>query len=160
FAFWKAQLAGDPGILGQTIMLNTAAVTVVGIADARYAATDRAALYVPLELQLALLPRENWLRDVSMDWLNVHARLQPGVTARPAQAEVDVLSSALGQPRPSIPAGSGLVVSAYGLRDPKQRNSFFTAAFVVIATVSMILLIACSNLANLLLARAAVRRRE
>jgi len=160
FTFWKAHLAGDPGILGQTIMLNTAAVTVVGIADARYAPTDRAALYVPLELQTILLPREDWLRDPRIDWLNVGARLEPGVSARQAQAEVDILSSALRQTRPSMPAGSGVAVSGHGLRDPKQRNSFFTAAFAVIATVSMILLIACSNMANLLLARAAVRRRE
>jgi predicted permease len=160
FMFWKNRLAGDPGILGKSVILNAHPVTVIGIADARYGPGDRTGFYVPVELQPALLLREDWLHDLQMNWLNVGARLRPGVTARQAQTEIDVLSDALRQSRLTNLAGVRAVVSAYGLRDPKKRQGFLTAALAVMAAVSMILLIACSNLANLLLARAVVRRRE
>ncbi|HEY2665133.1 MAG TPA: ABC transporter permease, partial [Candidatus Binataceae bacterium] len=160
FAFWKRHFAGDPGILGKTVMLNASAITLIGIAGARYAPADRTALYVPLELAPVLLPRENPLRDRDVNWLNVGARLRRGMTAHQAQAEVDVLSSALDRSQPAAPLADRVLLSGHGLHDPKRRNSFLAAALAIMAAVSMILLIACSNLANLLLARAVVRRRE
>jgi predicted permease len=160
YPFWKRRFAGDPAILGKTVALNSRTVTIIGVADARYAPDGGMGIYVPVELQPSLLPREDWLRDPNMRWLNVGARLRPGVTARQAQAEIDVLSKAVRQSRPANPSSGRMVVSEYGLRDPRKRNSFFAVVLAVMTTVSMILLIACSNLANLLLARAVVRRRE
>jgi predicted permease len=160
YALWKRRFAADPGILGKTVILNSRAVTVIGVADARYAPDGRTGVYVPLELQPSLLPGEDWLRDPNMSWLNVGARLRPGITTRQAQAEVDVLSNALRQIRPASSAAGKTLVSGFGLADAHKRTLFFAMATAVMSTVSMILLIACSNLANLLLVRAAVRRRE
>lgn len=159
FEFWKRRFAADPGILGKTVVLNAHALTVIGIADARYGATDRGGFYLPLELQPVLLGRGDWLHDPQQHWLIGGARLRPGVTARQAQAEIDVLSSALRRARPANPADGGVFVSPGGGL-PGKRRSLAALALAVIIAVSMILLIACSNLANLLLARAIVRGRE
>jgi predicted permease len=159
FEFWKRRFAADAGILGKTVVLNAHALTVIGIADARYGATDRSGFYLPLTLQPVLLGRGDWLHDPHEHWLYVGARLRPGVTARQAQAEIDVLSSALRRARPADPADGGVFVSPGGALPGKVRSLAALALAVVIA-VSMILLIACSNLANLLLARAIVRGRE
>ncbi|PYT24845.1 MAG: hypothetical protein DMG57_27185, partial [Acidobacteria bacterium] len=89
----------------------------------------------------------------------VEAWLRPHVTARQAQAEVDVLSNALRRTKPANLANEGVFVSPGGV-NPKKQRELIALAFAVILAVSMILLIACSNLASILLARAVVRRRE
>jgi predicted permease len=156
FGFWKRHFAGDPGILGKTVVLNAHALTVIGIADARYQPGDPADFYLPLVLHPVLLGQEDWVHDSKAHWLMVDALLRPGVTVRQAQAEMDVLASAL---HTTMPENRGVLVSAGGA-NPEVRKERAAALLAVILAVSMILLIACSNLANLLLARAVVRRRE
>jgi predicted permease len=159
FGFWKAHFAADAAVVGKTVVLNGHALTVIGISDARYHVADPSDFYLPLVLQPVLLDRGDWLHESTERWLQVDALLRPGVTARWAQAEVDVLSSALSRTRPAHPADGGVLVSLGG-GNPEKRKELAAMAFAVIITVSMILLIACSNLASLLLARAVVRRRE
>jgi putative ABC transport system permease protein len=159
FRFWKLRFGADPGILGKTLVLNGHPLTVIGIANARFAAADQADFYLPLALQPVLLQQGDWLHDPEQRWLMPDARLRPNVTVRQAQAEVDVLSNALRRTRHANSADGGVFVSLGGANPEKQKELIALALTVVIA-VSMILLIACSNLANVLLARAVVRRRE
>jgi predicted permease len=160
FQFWQRRFSGDPGILGKTIVLNTHSVTIIGVADARFARADRAALYLPLEVQPLLSDRGDLVRAVGTPWLIVEARLRRGATLQQAQAEMDVLSSAVDRGRAASSPDAGILVSAGGSINPQKRREILTAIIAVIVAVSMILLIACSNLANLLLARAVVRHRE
>src|SRR4029077_14177591 len=115
--------------------------------------------YLPLSLQPVLFDQGDLVHDPEADWLMVDAWLRPGVSARQAQAEADVLSQALRRTKPANLADKGVFVSPGGVNPEKQRE-LAALALAVILAVSMILLIACSNLANVLLARAVVRRRE
>jgi putative ABC transport system permease protein len=154
FRFWTTHFASDPGVLGRTVMLNAHPLTIVGVADARCNAGDPSDFYLPLVLEPLLFPSQgDWLHDLNQHWLMADAWLRPGVAAVQAQAEMDVLSNALQR------NGETFFVSRGGPNRGKAAEMalMFTATIVA---VSMILLIACSNLANLLLARAVVRRRE
>jgi predicted permease len=155
FRFWTRHLGADTGVLNKTLVLNGHVLTIVGIANAQYARLDTD-LYLPLVLQPVLLGRGDWLRDSQQRWLSVDALLSPGVTVRRAQADVDVLASAL---HSGEQTAEGVVVSSGG-PNPDKRRAGYAMALGVLVAVSMILLVACSNLANLLLARAVVRRGE
>ena len=160
FQFWQRRFSGDAAVLDKTIVLNNHAVTIVGVADSRFAPADGAAFYLPLELQPLLSDRGDWLHAAKATWLHVDARLRHGVMLQQAQAEMDVLSAALGRDKGANSSVIGILVSLGGPVNPQKRREVITAIIAVILAVSMILLIACSNLANLLLARAVVRRRE
>src|SRR6185295_541377 len=112
----------DPSILGKNIMLNANALTVIGITDASYGAGDMSAFYLPLALQPVLLNQGDWLRNAERNWLMVDARLRPGVSARQAQAEVDLLSSALRPTQSTNLADRGVIVSPGGVNPHKQRD--------------------------------------
>src|SRR5579872_941868 len=159
FGFWKQRFGADPGIVGKTVSLNAHPLTVIGIADARYGVGDKAGFYLPLPLQPVLFGQGDGLLNPEEHWLMVDAWLRPGVSARQAQAEADVLSSGLRTSKPANLTDEGVFISPGGV-NPKKQRELAALALAVIIAVSMILLIACSNLANVLLARAVVRRRE
>ncbi len=162
YQFWQRRFAANPNVLGNTIVLNAHAVTIVGIADPKFHAEDTSAVFLPLGLQPLILDQGDWLRDSGASWLMVSARLQPGVSRSQAQAEADVLGSSFDEnnhPGIAQSADERILLSDGGLSREMQQQ--VTAAKIVVnLIVAMILLIACSNLANLLLARAVVRRRE
>ncbi len=157
--YWKSHFASDAGILGQILLLNAHKVTVIGVADARFGAADKPALYLPLGAQPILLARGDWLRDRSEKWLMLDAVLRPGTTASQAQAQMDVIAKERGRTRSADPSEGNFVVTPGG-GNPRKRRQLLAMGVTVTLSVAMILLIACSNLANLLLARAVVRRRE
>ena len=157
--YWKTHFGAEPGILGRAVLLNAHRVTVIGVADARYGAGDKAGLYLPLGSQPVLLSRGDWLHDPNEQWLMLDAALRPGVTVAQAQAQVDVLAKARRQEHSADPSEGSLTLTPGG-GNPGKRKRLLALAVTVTLAVSMILLIACSNLANLLLARAVVRRRE
>ncbi len=153
YRLWQTHFGSDPGVLGKTVILNAHAVTIIGVADPKYGVGDPAYFFLPLVMAPAMYSQNDWLHDLSEHWLMVDAWLRPGVAGQQAQAEMEVLSSALQRKDESFRA----------LRGGPNRSKIAEIAFVMVATivaVSMILLIACTNLANLLLARAVVRRRE
>jgi len=153
FRFWRSHFAEDPRILGKTVVLNAHPFTIVGVADARFGSGDRSDFFLPLVLETGLfLSQGDWLHDPNQHWLMVDGWLRQGVPVSQAQAETDVLSHALQKSNESF------VVSHGGNRGKAAELALIFTAMIV--AVSMILLIACSNLANLLLARAVVRRRE
>jgi predicted permease len=157
--YWKAHFAADRGILGRTVMLNAHPVTIVGVADPRFGAADKSGFYLPLGSQPMLAARGDWLRDPDQQWLMLDAVLQPGVTPRQAQSEVEVLLAARRRTKSDDPTEGSLRVTPGG-GNPGKRRQLLALAVTITLAVAMILLIACSNLANLLLARAVVRRRE
>jgi predicted permease len=153
FRFWRTHFGSDPGVLGKTVLLNAHSVTIVGVADPKCDAGDRSEFFLPLVLQPVLFSQGDRLHDSNDHWVMVDGWLRHRVIASQAQAEMDVLAGALQRSNESF------VVARGGPNRGKAAELALVFTATIVA-VSMILLIACSNLANLLLARAVVRRRE
>ncbi len=152
--FWQRRFAGNPDVLGKTMVLNNQTVTIVGVADPRLHPADSSFVFLPLGLQPLLLDQGDWLHDSGKTWLMLSARLRPGVMLPQAQAEGDVLAKTFEET-----ADSGVVVFT-GVVPPELQRNIGVQNLAVSLIVSMALLIACSNLASVLLARATVRRKE
>jgi predicted permease len=150
YRFWKSRFGGDPDVLGRAIAVNSHVLTIVGVTDGRMGGSDPSALYLPLALEPVLLSKADWLHAPEARWLMVSAWLRPGVAPTQARAETDVLGKAAGAQFQLNP----------GAINPQKRREILAVVYAVTIAVSMILLIACSNLANLLLARASARSRE
>jgi putative ABC transport system permease protein len=161
---WRDRFAGDPAILGRPIQLNGAAYTVVGVMPAGFAfprSTEmpgsfsfprEAQLWVPL----ALLPAP--LHPYDPSELAVVGRLKPGVSIRQAQAEMDVFARRFEQQYG--PSGAGWFNSRITPLAHQVAGDTGRPLLLILGAVGVVLLIACSNVASLLLARSLGRRRE
>ena len=149
--FWMSQYGGDPAIVGQTLILNAEAYTVVGVAPEEFSFPTGTDVWAPLVLDGDLAAS----RDTHS--FQVLARLAPGATYDDAQAELDVNAARLEEQYPETNAGEGVRVMtlAEGIRDEGDA-----VVYVLQATAVFVLLIACVNIANLLLARGTTRRVE
>lgn len=152
YGLWLRRFGGDPNIVGRTIHLSGEPFTVVGVMREDFAYPTRDyQIYTPLTFD----PRD-LVERANYSFLSV-ARLKPGVTVQQAQAELDIISSELERQYPRQNKGIGAEVA------PLLSDTVSTVRkplYVLLAAVAAMLLIACANLANLLVARALTRRRE
>jgi putative ABC transport system permease protein len=147
---WKRRFGGDRALVGRTIILNDAPTTVVGIAPAALNLISGGDVYTPLTIDPAKEIRLN-------HQIFTVGRLKPGVSLAEAQAEMDAISTHLGQQYPEIRDWGIRLISLF---DTFVSPQLKTGLLVLLWAVVFVLLIACANIANLLLARAAARQNE
>ena len=156
YALWQKRFAGDPNIVGKTITLSARPYTVIGVMPAEFHSLPRGLLPAPAELYrpIAEPPDE---KERAGRHLRAIARLKPGVTLEQAQAEMDLIARQLQAEHPGTDANTTAhLVSLRGdLVSPVQP-----ALVMLFAAVAFLLLIACANVGNLLLARSIARYRE
>ncbi len=147
---WKRRYGGDPSLVGRTITLDGAAYTVVGIAPPALKVLTGGDAWVPLTIDPAKEIRLNHV-------IFVVGRLKPGVTQAQAQAEMDAIAAAVGREYPEVKDWGIRLITIYRAQVSQQLE---TALLVLWGAVGCVLLIACANVANLLLARAVARQKE
>lgn len=151
YALWKRRFGSDPGLIGQSLMLDTQAHTIVGIMPEGFAFPNKSELWVPLSNNTAS-PSARRAR-----FLLAIARLKQGVTIEQAQPQMDAIAQQLQQSYPGTNAGWGVKLTL--LREETIGN-IGRVLFLLLGSVGFVLLIACANVSNLLLARAATREGE
>ena len=148
---WKKQFAGDPQVVGKTVQLNGQAYSVIGVMASDFQKPGWAQLWTPLIWD----PAEKVVRG-EHHFLAV-ARLKPGVTLQQAQADLDTIAARLAQQYPADDAGWGAQVVS--LRD-ETVGDVRRPLYILLGSVAFVLLIACANVANLILAKTLDRRKE
>jgi putative ABC transport system permease protein len=147
---WKRRFGGDPAMIGRAITLNGLDVTIVGIAPQTLQYFPSGDIWIPLTIDPG--------REIRMNHVILAVgRLRPGITLRQAQAEMDVVAADVGRTYPEMKEwGINLVDFYHWFVSPQLQ----TGLVVLLCAVGCVLLIACANVANLLLARAASRQKE
>jgi predicted permease len=161
--FWVRHFDADRAILGQTILLNRHPFTVVGVAAPGFQGAQaglRTDLWVPLAMQETVVPGGSRLEQRGSHWMEALARLRPGVTMAQGRAAVDGIASRLSREYPDTNDGVRFVLFRFW-NAPVGASGFLMPVLAVLAAMAaLVLLLACANVANLLLVRALGRRRE
>jgi predicted permease len=164
YSLWQRRFGGDNRILGHTIFLNQHPFTVVGVAPAAFQGTMtglRTDLWVPVMMQQQVAGAWDWIHDRGDNELMMQGRLAPGVSVRQARDEMNLLMQHLAEAFPESHF-SHRDVQIYPLwRSPNGANAYFYILLpMLMGLAGVVLLLACANVANLLLVRSVARRRE
>ncbi len=174
YGFWQQRFASGKNVLGSKILINGNPMTIIGVSAPGFKGTETGRVidvFLPMMMKAQATPTWNELDNRRNMWLNVIARLKPGVTAAQAQAGMAVLYRQIleeelkgiasdskrfrdrfvSKPLRLLPAATGM---------SQLQEQFSAPLIVLMGMVGLVLLIACANVANLLMARAAARQKE
>jgi predicted permease len=177
YDYWQRRFGGRPDVLGGTIALRSGVLSIIGVTARSFLGEtigERPDAWVPLAMQATVLPGRDWLHDQpgnveKLMWLHVFGRLRPGVSSQRAQADANVIfKQGLGAYYGSVADAATrkafldqrLVLTPAATGASSLRGSFAEPLYVLLGAAGLVLLIACSNLGNLLLARTTARQRE
>jgi predicted permease len=175
YGYWMRRFGGNPNIVTQAVRINNSLMTVTGIAPRDFFGVDVGRVpdvYVPLAMKTAVTPTADGYDDRSYHFLHVIARLKPGVTIQQANASVQVLFKPLLGADLAVMTGNisqkfrdrflakAMVLEPAYNGVPTFRENAGTPLYISMAMVGLVLLIACANVANLLVARGLGRQKE
>ena len=173
--FWARRFGADPRVLNRTLRLNGHPMTIIGVAARGFRGVELGLapdVYVPLLMKAQVTPTWSGLEDRRYLWLHLMARLKPGVTPEQASAALTATRRPILEEEWKAIAGahsentrkrfveSRILAEPGGTGIPGERERLTTPLLVLMALAGLVLLIACANLASLLLARAAARQKE
>ena len=165
YSFWKRRLGGDPGILGTRVLVNGHPLTVVGVAPEGFQGISpflAVSGYVPLGMGTVIDQPPDFMSNRGQRGLNVLARLRRGVSVQQAQAAIGVVAQRLAQQYPDVDKNLMMMVfpeTRSRLGDPRT-DSVNVICGLFLGLAGLVLLLACVNVANILLVRASTRARE
>ncbi len=175
YGYWTRRFGGNPGIVGQAVRINNSLMTVIGVAPREFFGVDVGRVpdvYVPLAMKTAATPTLDGYDDRTYHFLHILARLKPGVTIQQANASLQVLFKPLLGADLAVMTGNiskkfrerflakAMVLEPAYNGVPTFRENAGTPLYISMAMVGLVLLIACANVANLLVARGLGRQKE
>src|SRR5262245_19954424 len=162
YSLWQRKFAGDPEIIGRTVSINGRPFEVVGIAPEEFGGANmglKLDVFVPMSAVETIIPGANRLAYRGFHWFDGIARLRPGVSLDQARSEMRAIAGGTVE---TMPEYKGLTITLTPIRESNNGGIpiLRPVLYAMMTVVALILLIACANIANLLLARASGRRRE
>ena len=162
-SLWQKRFGGDSSVVGSEILINGKNFKVIGVAPAGFKGTEvvySPEVFVPFAMQKWIEPENDYLDNRGNQNLFLVGRLKSGVTSTQAEAALNILATQLGKEYPNENEGFKIQVIPPGFIMPQIRNAMLGVSAALMGLVALVLLIACTNLANLLLARATERSKE
>jgi predicted permease len=164
YRMWQTHFGANPDVVGQTLEINQHPYTIVGVTPAVFQGSQtglRSEIWIPIMMEEQLLPQGDLIHDHHYFWLGVLGRLKPGVRPEQAQEEMTLRLKREAKNYPEEHKGHDSV-SVYPLwRNPFGANQFLSTLLPMLMTIAgLVLLLACANVANLMLVRSVARRRE
>jgi macrolide transport system ATP-binding/permease protein len=158
---WQSAFGADASLVGKRVILNRTPFTVIGIAPQGFGGTEPipSAFWVPITMQPAMEPDRDFLGDANVSWLSLLGRARPGVSMSQVRADLSVIASRIDQQHPGRKTSLSIRTATF-LGRPEEHNFVMAAAAVILIGFGLVLLIACANVANLMLARATARQKE